>query len=272
MEQKLFAKKSLGQNFLRSKRAIHQMINAVHIEKGDVVVEVGPGKGALTEPLLEKGARVFAFELDDRMVEYLSDKFSSYKENGSLVLIHKDILDIDFSTYFKRDEEYKVVANIPYYITNAIIRKFLESNIQPKEMSLLMQKEVAERILARDGKQSLLSLSVAVFGEARIVAKVSRQMFSPKPRVDSAILHISSIEKKLSSEIEYKMFFEIIHAGFSHKRKRLFKNLQSLYSLDTLYKLFEYLHFDKNIRAEDVPLEDWVKSVQFLLSLDLDSE
>ncbi len=266
MERQLAAKKSLGQNFLKSKKAISQMIDAVHLKEGDLVVEVGPGKGALTGPILERGARVLAFELDERMIEHLTEKFAPEIARGQLKLIHADILEVNFNDYFKQDGEYVLIANIPYYITNAIIRKFLEAPIQPREISLLMQKEVAERIVARDGKQSLLSLSVAVFGEPKYVAKVSRVYFSPQPRVDSAILHISSIHRKLGLAKEYENFFALIHAGFVHKRKRLMKNLQNHFSQDTLVQAFQSMNLDENIRAEELCLNDWIELCRKLSS------
>ncbi len=265
MKQNLFAKKSLGQNFLKSKKAIYQMIDAVSLEPGDLVVEVGPGKGALTGPMLERGATVYAFELDQRMIDYLSEKFADACADGSLVLIHADILEIDLKDYFSTNQLYKVVANIPYYITNAIIRVFLESDVPPSEMSLLMQKEVAERIIARDGKQSLLSLSIAVFGKARYVAKVSKNYFSPKPRVDSAIVHIFEISKTLTEKQE-KLFFELIHAGFAHKRKRLFKNLQKVFDRVQVENAFAQLNLDLGARAEDLSLAQWKDFVQIFSS------
>ena len=206
----LSAKKSLGQNFLKSKKAIYQMVESASVTEKDVVIEIGPGKGALTKSLLDTGARVIAFELDERMVDYLHEEFSEYITTKQLEIIHQDVLDINMKGFFGGLGDYKLVANIPYYITNAIIRKFLETEFQPTDMSLLMQKEVAERVVVRDGKQSLLALSIAIFGDARYIAKVDRKYFSPSPKIHSAIIHVGNISReKIGNRERQEIFFEI---------------------------------------------------------------
>jgi 16S rRNA (adenine1518-N6/adenine1519-N6)-dimethyltransferase len=150
------AKKSLGQNFLNAPQVVAKMIDALGITRDDLVVEVGPGKGALTKALLERGARVHAYELDQRMVEYLNEHLADYIESKQLQIVQGDILEADVCADLQ-GKNYRVVANIPYYITNAIIRYFLESDHQPTSMSLLVQKEVADRI-ARDEHESILRL------------------------------------------------------------------------------------------------------------------
>jgi len=258
----LSAKKSLGQNFLKSKKAIYQMIDSAQTNATDTIIEIGPGKGALTRPILETGARVIAFELDSRMIDFLQIELSEYIDSGKLEIIHQDVLDIDMDSFFGKLGNYKVIANIPYYITNAIIRKFLETTYQPTDMSLLMQKEVAERIVVRDGKQSILALSVSVFGIPRYIAKVERKYFSPSPRVDSAIIHIRKISHQyLKTSAEQKIFFDIIHAGFAHKRKKLFKNLTNLIDKNDLEKIFDSVSLNRDIRAEKVPLNHWLKII-----------
>ena len=193
----LSAKKSLGQNFLKSRKAIRAMIESPNITSDDVVVEIGPGKGALTKPLLETGATVIAFELDERMIVYLREHLAEYIQREQLVLIHQDVLQADLSRY-TNGKPYKVVANIPYYITNLILRTFLSGRYQPTSMCLLVQKEVAERIVARDGKESILSLSVKLYGIPTYIMKVAREYFSPSPRVDSAVILIDKIHSVLS--------------------------------------------------------------------------
>jgi 16S rRNA (adenine1518-N6/adenine1519-N6)-dimethyltransferase len=266
MKKNLSAKKSLGQNFLKSKKALKQMIEEGNISENDLVIEIGPGKGALTRPLLETGAKVIAFELDERMIDFLNEEFSDYIKNKKLEIIHKDILDIDMDTFFAEKEAYKIVANIPYYITNAILRKFLETKYQPSDMVLLVQKEVAERIIARDGKQSILSLSVALFGEAKYIAKVDRKYFSPSPKVHSAIIHIKNIShNKLKSEKKERLFFELIRAGFAHKRKKTIRNLEKIAAKEIWKDIFSTLLIDENTRAEELNIEMWLKILDLYL-------
>lgn len=235
------------------------MIDAVNTGPLDCVIEIGPGKGALTIPILKTGARVIAFELDERMCEYLSDICSEYIATGQLQIIHKDILEINMKDFFASIGPYKLIANIPYYITNAILRKFLDTQYQPTDMSLLMQREVAERIVVRDGKQSLLSLSVSVFGDSVYIAKVDRKYFSPQPKVHSAILAIHNIsqDRFINSDFQ-SFFFLLLRAGFSHKRKQLVKNLQSIIATEDLRNILCEMNLAATIRAEELDRDQWL--------------
>lgn len=251
------AKKSLGQHFLHSPQIISDIVSAGKVQKGDVVIEIGPGEGILTLALLSTSAHVIAVEKDDRLIPELQRKFSREIAEKQLELIHADILDIGLPHI--TSSPYKVVANIPYYITGQIIRMFLESDKQPESMTLLVQKEVAERIVARDSKESLLSLSVKIFGEPKLVRAVPRGAFSPQPKVDSAVLCIENIGRDKFGDINPKTFFEIIHAGFAHKRKQLLPNLSALYKKDDLIKNFKVCGIDLKVRAEDIPLHKWLE-------------
>lgn len=252
------AKKSLGQNFLKSKKAITIMIGVSEIMPQDMVIEIGPGKGAITGPLLETGADILAFELDQRMIEFLEEKFSSEITNRKLKLYHQDILEADVK-HITNGKSYKVVANIPYYITNLILRRFLSSDHQPSMMALLVQKEVAERVVSRDGKESILSLSVKLYGTPQVVMKVGRQYFSPIPRVDSAILAITNINRNHISDPEFeRVYFEVIKTAFAQKRKQAIKNLQSLSSKEHWEEIFQNLGIETNVRAEDISFEQWL--------------
>ncbi len=189
------AKKSLGQNFLKSEKALGDIVRAGGLSLGDVVLEIGPGKGALTEKILETGAKVIAVEKDQELIPVLEEKFAEYVTKGSLVLVHEDVLEFNPLSYKLKAGSFKLIGNIPYYITGAIIRKFLESDPQPTSMTLLVQKEVAERIVARDGKESILSISVKAYGTPHYIDKVPKRYFTPEPKVDSAIIHIDNISK-----------------------------------------------------------------------------
>jgi len=262
------AKKSLGQNFLKSKKALEEMIRAGEITSSDVVLEVGPGEGALTEKLLQTGSKVIAIEKDDRLIEPLNEKFAKEEKNGQFTLIHGDILEIDLNSLHLTTNNYKLIANIPYYITGLIFRKFLEGNIQPSKIVIMVQKEIADRIIARDEKESLLSLSVKAYGKPKKIMKVDKENFSPKPKVDSAILLVDDISKDFFKEITEKDFFEVIKAGFAHKRKVLIANLKDTFekrgenSEKNLLQIFFALNIPEKSRSEDLKLEDWKKIVQ----------
>lgn len=255
-------KKSLGQNFLKSTKAISDIVASGRLSKNDTVLEIGPGKGALTEKLLETGAKVVAVEADGELIQTLQEKFLVDIEKGKLELIHGDILEISIKDL--KLKKYKIIANIPYYITGAIIRKFLEANLQPELMVLLVQKEVAERIVARDGKQSILSMSVKVYGEPKIISKVSARYFSPTPKVDSAIILVDNISKKNFKNLTEKDFFEVIKTAFGQKRKTLIKNLSNLYDRQVLADKFLCLGISKNSRAEDLDIKTVIRLTQEL--------
>lgn len=251
--------KHLGQNFLTSKKIVEEIIRVADIKPDDVILEVGPGKGILTEAILEKipKGKLIAIEKDKRLVEYLRTKFSGSK---AFNLIHGDILKIDICKLFEnclKIGNYKIVANIPYYLTSRLLRQFLESDCQPSKMVLMVQKEVAERIVARDKKESILSISVKAYGIPRIIKKVPASYFSPKPKVDSAILLIDNISKDFFLDIDEKKFFETIRQGFSSKRKLLKNNLKLL---DTKY--LTRCGISEKARAEELSTGDW-KCLQF---------
>jgi len=258
--EKIYAKKSLGQNFLKSKKALSAMIEAGKVTSDDVTLEIGPGTGALTEKLLETGAKVIAIEKDDRLIEFLEEKFKNETNTGQLKVINGDILEIDLKSIGLKNNNFKLIANIPYYITGLIFRKFLSENIQPEKIVILVQKEIADRIVARDGKESLLSLSVKSYGKPIKIMKVGKENFSPKPKVDSAILLVDDISKKFFENIREESFFEIIKAGFAHKRKVLISNLKDFSKKmggKTLAEVFFASKIPEKSRAEDLKLEDW---------------
>lgn len=261
---KIIAKKSLGQNFLNSDGALDAIISAGKISKNDIVLEIGPGKGALTKRLLTAGASVIAVEKDDRLIPTLEELFAKEIKSKKLTLIHGDILDFDPLVYGLKKESYKLIANIPYYITGEITRKFLSGNFQPSLMVILVQKEVAERITTsiqgsskiKQGKESILSISVKAYGEPKYVQTVKAGCFFPPPKVDSAILLIDKISKKnFKNKKEEEKFFEIVKTGFAHKRKTLSSNLKEIISKEKLSEL----SIDERERAENLSLNQWLE-------------
>ncbi len=250
--KKMKAKKSLGQNFLKSALALKKIAESGEIKKSDTILEIGPGKGALTEELLKTGAKVFAVEKDTELFSFLQNKFALHINSGSLVLVNGDILEFQASAYGLKPSAYKIIANIPYNITGAILKKFLTEQNQPERMILMVQHEVAKRIVAGDKKESILSISVKAYGEPKMVMKIPARYFSPAPKVDSAVIAIKHIsrEKFTENQVNEEKFWEIVKHGFAHKRKQLAGNLKMVVSNEILIKFGQK-------RAEDLTPEDW---------------
>lgn len=255
-------KKSLGQNFLMHARIAERIALVARLAPDAVVFEIGPGTGMLTRELLKLAKRVIALEADKELFEKLQTEFASEITEGRLTLIHGDIRDMHHvSRYSVKDgtcenvwehlpRGYVVVANIPYYLTGEIFRMFLESENQPSAMTLLVQKEVAERV-ARAKKESILSLSVKAYGTPKLEFTVPRGAFIPAPKVDSAVLTVRDISRKnFASRDMEKRFFALVHAGFAHKRKFVRKNLTDAG--------FPTGDIPEKARAEDVPLSLWL--------------
>lgn len=251
------AKKSLGQNFLTSRKIVNDIVNAAAVSKNDTVLEVGPGKGILTEALLKKECNVVAVEKDERLIEHLEEKFSEEILKNRFQIVNADILTLNISKLGLKNHKYKLVANIPYYITGKLLKLVLGGNNQPKKMVLLLQKEVAQRI-ARDKKESILSISVKVYGEPKYIETVPARYFKPKPKVSSAIISIGNISKNNFKTIDEKLFFVIVKTGFSQKRKKLMGNLKTFADKTTLENMFQEFGINKNARAEEISAELWL--------------
>lgn len=262
----MHTKKSLGQHFLRSTRALEKIIEAGEISEKDIILEIGPGEGVLTEQLLARSSQLIAIEKDDDLYEFLKKKFEKEIASEKLILIHDDILNFDLSKL--KAISYKLIANIPYNITGAILEKFLSVKTQPSLMVLLVQKEVADRIVARDGKESILSMSVKVYGKPRYIERVLAGSFVPAPQVDSAIIKIEHISKGFFTNFSEVEFFKLLNAGFKAKRKKLQSNLSVIFDKNTVKKTFQTLNIDENTRAEDVAIETWQKLANNLLKED----
>lgn len=250
-------KKSLGQNFLTSIPARIAIVNAGHLTDKDTVLEIGPGKGFLTQGLLDTGAKVVALEKDRDLLPILAEKFSSYK---NFTLIEGDALDFSFENYKLEIENYKLIANIPYYITGAILERYLSSTHQPTQMVVLVQKEVAVRVVAQDKKESILSLAVKAYGEPKLVYKVNKGSFNPIPKVDSAVLSIENISRKnFTNQKHEEIFFKLIKSGFAHKRKFLISNIKEVFPETDFVKLFQTQNLSEKVRAEDVTMSAWLQ-------------
>ncbi|MBP6948451.1 MAG: ribosomal RNA small subunit methyltransferase A [Candidatus Pacebacteria bacterium] len=260
-------KKSLGQNFLTSIPARIAIVNAGNLTKEDTVLEIGPGRGFLTKGLLESGARVLALEKDRELIPILSETFSKEIQTGQLTLVEGDVLTFSLEEYVSSlqttskitAKNYKLIANIPYYITGAILSKYLSSTCQPSHMVVLIQKEVAERIVARDKKESILSLAVKAYGDPKIVYRVNKGSFNPIPSVDSAVLSIENISRiNFINKTHEETFFTLVKAGFAHKRKFTISNIRQTFPHIDCISLFNEYSLSEKIRSEDISLAVWL--------------
>jgi 16S rRNA (adenine1518-N6/adenine1519-N6)-dimethyltransferase len=255
-QQNIQPTKGLGQNFLIDGNAIHKLIGSAQIEADDTVLEIGPGTGILTLQLAKIAKHVIAIEKDARMVELLQKTFAHSK---NVQIIHGDALKTNYTRYNIQDTKYKVVANLPYYITAPIIRKFLEEDRQPKSLTFIIQKEVARRICAKPPKMSLLAVSVQFYATPKIVSTLKKDLFWPRPNVDAAIIHIVPSQEK--SAVDPKQFFRVVKAGFLHPRKQLLNNLSSGLHLtkEQSIALLKEHDIQPTRRAETLSQEEWGK-------------
>lgn len=261
-------KRSLGQNFLKDPKILKKIADFAKIDKKDTIIEVGPGEGTLTEFLLQRASKVIVIEKDDRMVELLHHKFQRQILLGKLQIISGDVLKIEnlLKIAKLKIENFILVGNIPYYITGALFRKIFELENLPKSLTFVVQKEVADRIMTRsthqgggESKESILSISLKVYGTPKYGGVIKAGSFFPKPKVDSAIISIENISRKNLKRGDEERFFEILKAGFAHKRKLLIKNLEKISTKPNLEKVFDTLKIPKNTRAEDLKVENWLQ-------------
>lgn len=246
--------KKMGQNFLTNKGVVEKVINATDLTPKDVVLEIGPGLGILTKEIAKKCKKIIAIEKDKKLITPLKEELKDYK---NIEIINADIL----KTYRVRDsirfEDYKVVANLPFYITAPVIRKFLEAKNQPELMVLIVQKEVAQRIVAKPPKMSILAVSVQFYAKPKIVSYISKGSFWPVPKVNSAILKITPFKK--SVEDGPLRIFRIVKAGFAHPRKQLINNLSKELNLkkESVEKWLKKNGIDPIRRAETLSVTEW---------------
>ncbi len=285
VSEKFKTKKSLGQNFLNNKGITELIAKSAEVEEGELILEIGPGEGALTEYLtketeVKEGSRLLCIEKDHRLIDILNKKFQinavdkSNLENiineNKIEILEEDILKWGSKEYFTKNKVnnfgYKIIANIPYYITGAIIEKFLEEKIKPSVMILMVQKEVAQRMVKRDGKGSILSLCTEYYAKTEIIKIVSKGNFSPAPKIDSAIIKIKLKQEKLLDEnylcLENK-YLNLVKVGLGHKRKTLISNLKNSNDKNinnvSWENVFNKLNLNTKIRGEDVSFDDWLE-------------
>lgn len=250
-------KKRLGQHLLVDKKVLSRIVASAKLSKDDFVVEVGPGRGVLTRELCRSAGHVAAVEADAAMIEVLQQRLASVT---NLNIIHGDILKVPFEIMIGEDVAgYKVVANLPYYITSPTIKRFLEADKKPSLMALMIQKEVAESIVAAPGDMNILSVAVQLYAEPRIVSLVPPSSFVPPPRVHSAIIHLKIRERPAVDIPDEELFFKIVRAGFSSRRKQLHNSLANGLGMapKEALELLEKAGIEPQRRAQSLGLEDW---------------
>ncbi len=256
-------RKRLGQNFLTSRGVLEDILKAAQLTRSDTVLEIGPGVGTLTRELARTTKRVITVEKDSAMVEILKE---TTKDLPNIEIIHADILSLVKLSFAKLSltKDYKVVANLPYYITSPVIRLFLEAENKPELLVLMVQKEVAQRICAKPPNMSLLAVSVQIYGKPSIVSYVKKSCFWPQPKVDSAILKITPhnlTKLSFTSKLNRVKFFKIVKAGFKQPRKQLGNNLTQGLKLSKLQieTWLNQIGIAPTQRAETLSVQDWVK-------------
>ncbi len=260
----LIPKKSLGQNFLIDDTAIQRIVEGAGVQPTDTVLEIGPGLGSLTRYLAVNAKRVVTVELDQKLIPVLNEVISPY---DNVEVIHGDMLKLN-PNVIMGDDPFICIANIPYYITSALMRHLLEAKVRPERVVFTMQKEVAERIIAAKGKMSLLSLSVHVYGSPTRVAKIPAGAFFPTPSVDSVTLRVDLYPEPRIPMAQIDQFFRLAKAGFSQKRKNLRNSLSGGLHLskEETVKMLEQADIAPTRRAETLSLDEWSRLTTIFLS------
>ena len=252
----LKAKKKFGQNFLINSDIINGIIEKSGITKDDVVLEIGPGLGTLTKELLKNSKKVIAVELDEDMCNILRGRF----DDENLEVVNDDILKVDLNEYTNKYGKIKVVANLPYYITTPIIMKLLESDYDIDTITVMVQKEVGERVCStsNDRENSAITIGISYYAKASIIIDVPKENFFPSPEVDSCVIKLQVLDKP-SVEVEDKeKFFKIVKLAFSQRRKTILNSLSSgAYSKEQVLSVLTKLNLDTKLRAEDLSIDDY---------------
>ena len=262
------ANKNLGQNFLINQNVIDEIVNGANIDKNDLVIEIGPGLGTLTKHLLEKAGKVICIELDERMVRILNDRFSLY---DNFEIINQDVLKVDLNEVIKKEKKTcKIVANLPYYITTPIIMKLLENKLNIESITVMIQKEVAERLIANPGDKvaGAITYSVYYYCESEKILEVPNSSFIPEPEVTSEVIKMNLRKEPAVKVNDSKKMFSIIKAAFMQRRKTLLNSLtngQIFSNKQKAIEIFEKLNINQNARAEELTLEKFAEITESIL-------
>ena len=268
----IHANKSLGQNFLINEEVINQSIEKAEIDENDLVIEIGPGLGTLTSRLLEKAGKVICVELDDRMITILNDRFKLY---NNFELIHDDILKVDLNKIINENllennniNKIKIVANLPYYITTPIIMKLLEEKLNITSITVMIQKEVADRLIAVPGEKNAgaITYSVYYYAEAEKVLDVANNSFIPEPSVTSTVIKLNIRKEPVIQINDEKLMFKIIKQAFMQRRKTLvnaLSNMDIFKSKEEIVKVLEDLNINTKVRGEALTIEQYAQITNY---------
>ena len=251
--------KQFGQNFITDQNLLRAIVDDAKITKDDVVVEIGPGAGTLTKEIAKKAKEVYSFEIDNNLAPILKE---TLQDCPNSTVIFKDFQKVDDEQLIQilNNREYKVVANLPYYITTPIIMKFIESTYPPKSITVMVQKEVAERLKSNAVTSEIgaISLSIALYGDVEMTRVVSRKMFMPEPNVDSAVIRIDMQDKY--DNIDKKPVKKLIKAAFNMRRKTFLNNISNAFNIskDRIKEVLKELNIDENIRGEAVSIDNYI--------------
>ena len=253
----LRANKKLGQNFLINESIIYDIVKKANVTKEDVVIEIGPGLGSLTKELINNAKKVIAIELDPNMIDILKSRFGIF---DNFEVIYGDVLKIDLEELIKGYDSVKVVANLPYYITTPIIMKLLEDKLKIKSITVMVQKEVGERICAmhKDKEYGAITVSVQYYSEPQIIIDVPKENFLPAPEVDSCVIRLDMREKPLVSLKDEKLFFRLVKGAFTQRRKTINNSLTcSGKSKEEIIAALNKLGIDSKLRAENLSIQQY---------------
>ena len=269
----IHANKSLGQNFLINEEVINQIIEKAEIDEKDIVIEIGPGLGTLTSRLLEKAGKVICVELDDRMITILNDRFKLY---NNFELIHDDILKVNLNKIIKENlfennniKKIKIVANLPYYITTPIIMKLLEEKLNITSITVMIQKEVADRLIAVPGEKNAgaITYSVYYYAEAEKVLDVENNSFIPEPSVTSTVIKLNIRKEPVIQIKDEKLMFRIIKQAFMQRRKTLvnaLSNMDIFKSKEEIIRMLEDLNINTKVRGEALTIEQYAQITNYV--------
>lgn len=263
------ANKNYGQNFLIDENALETIVETSNISKEDLIIEIGPGLGTLTSLLLENAGKVICIELDKKMIQILNDRFKIY---NNFELINDDVLKVNLHELIKNNSGYKnvkVVANLPYYITTPIIMKLLESKLEIKSITVMVQKEVAKRLTDEPGtgkEIGAITYNIHYFSNPKYILDVNKECFLPSPKVDSAVIYLELLKEPKVKVLNEELFFKIIKSSFMQKRKTLLNSLTNanICPKEFLEKMLIDLNIDLKIRAEKLTLEDFANITNYI--------
>ena len=272
----LFANKKLGQNFLVDDEAIEKIVEAAEVSKNDLIIEIGPGLGTLTKLMLERAGKVIAIELDERMVEVLNDRFIAY---NNFDLINEDVLKVNLKELIEKEKKEeiktaKVVANLPYYITTPIIMKLLEDKLEIESITVMIQKEVADRLVTKPGTgdTGAITHSIKYYTNPERVTEVPNTSFIPAPEVNSTVIKLNLLDKPAVEVQSEEMLFKVVKVAFMQKRKTLLNSLSNSGLFGTkqeVEEMLEELNIDTNKRAEKLSLEDFANIANYMCGFNL---